>query len=91
MVLYFFNDSLPLSAAAHYLINKFSKEKALYSKKLEASKNKKLQLIDIFKQLLDKMVSSENLSKLELTFLMSILLLIPPAEWMGDVVITSSI
>lgn len=91
LVLYFFNDSLPLSASAHYLINKFSKERDVYTKKLEASSEVKQKMKLIFKQQISKLPNPECLSKLELTFLMATLLLIPPVEWIGDSAITSTI
>ncbi len=91
LVLYFFNDSLPLSASAHYLINKFSKERELYTQKLEASSEIKQKMKNIFKQQINKLPNPDCLSKLELTFLMATLLLIPPVEWIGDSAITSTI
>ncbi len=82
LVLLFFNDNLYLSSAAHYLLNKIDKEREMFVEKLQIAPRVKNKILDIFVKQIKKLKNlDQQLSKLELSLLLNILLIHPEALW----------
>ena len=92
LVLYFFNDNLLLSASTHFLLNKLSSDKDLYLKKLKISFHIRKKILEIFFRQIKKIKKpDEELSKLELSLLMIILMTLPDSEWSSSNAIKKTI
>lgn len=92
LVLYFFNDNLLISASAHYLLNKLTADKDLYLNKLHISSHITKKILDIFnKQIVKITKPDDQLSKLELSLLMILIMSLNASEWQSKTSIKSTI
>ena len=92
LVIYFFNDNLLISASAHYLLNKLTADKDLYFNKLHISSHITKKILDIFnKQIIKITRPGDQLSKLELSLLMILILSLNASEWQNKTSIRSTI
>lgn len=85
IVLYFFTDNLYLSAASQYLLNIFTRNSQLYKHKLQASSTIKEELKTIFDfSTKPGNELKEQLTKIDLTFLMTTFVLFREKDWIEN-------